>query len=422
MTEKNSQNCQNALEKNQKCKADFEKQAGLPTIFNQSSRSMQNVFRSLTLLINKANANVDELRTTLDDVLKENPNSCSTSSVMERHSNLLSHLEKFEHEVDSLDDDGLLSQSSTRIRDDVSVTTNTTARCPTTRRCSPSMNENSESCNPEFSSFSNKTSPLPPRPEKPSLFLSECHKNEPMLSKFLNGNNENPPSIGMSTASLLRQVKIGNTADAKTGAKHSDKKLAKPEMTVAETTDRFSDTTFSAADHFTVSHQQPETNTDSCDPLNVTSTQIKFQNHFPQENINKHFQSKNILSFDLTPAKQPFELSNTMTNFNQFSESSCQNPNHLQTSILPSLQLHNGQKFKNTQNKILPGNFTPFQPESQVQPVGIEPLNPFGVQQTTCSKPLTAEQKNRAMFSRGKTRAKISTFTSIFKRITSIIK
>ena len=114
-------------------------------------------FRSLTLLINNANANVDELKTTLDAVLKEILNSSSTLSVMERYSSILSRLEKFEHELDSLDDDGLLSQPSTRIRDDVSVTTHTIARCPTSRRCSPSLNEIPEASNPERSSFCNKT-------------------------------------------------------------------------------------------------------------------------------------------------------------------------------------------------------------------------------------------------------------------------
>ena len=92
--------------------------------------------------------NVDELKTTLDAVLKGSPNSTNTSSVMERYSNLLSRLEKFEHEIESLDDNGLLSQSSTRIRYDDSVTTLTTARCPTSRRCSPSKNEIPEASNP----------------------------------------------------------------------------------------------------------------------------------------------------------------------------------------------------------------------------------------------------------------------------------
>ena len=87
--------------------------------------------------------------------------------------------------------------------------------------------------------------------------------------------------------------------------------------------------------------------------------------------------------------KKTFELSNTMTNFNQFYESSCQNANNFQTTNITSLPLHNGQELKNTEHTILPGSSTQFQPQSHVENVGIEPLNPFGVQQTTCSKPLT---------------------------------
>ena len=124
--------------------------------FLQSAFDQRKNFRSFTVLINKAKVNVDELKTTLDAVLKERPHSSSTSSLMERYSNPLLRLEKFEPEIDSLGDDGLLRQSSSRIRDDVSVTTHTTARCPIPRRCSPSMNEIPETSNPERSSFFEK--------------------------------------------------------------------------------------------------------------------------------------------------------------------------------------------------------------------------------------------------------------------------
>ena len=100
-----------------------------------------------------------------------------------------------------------------------------------------------------------------------------------------------------------------------------------------------------------------------------------FVKHYSQENGQN-------LDFDPQQTKQSIKLSNTMTNFNQFSENSCQNANNFQTSNIFSLPLHNGQELKNTENKILPGNFTRFQPQSQVKTVSIEPLNPFGVQQT----------------------------------------
>ena len=101
----------------------------------------------------------------------------------------------------------------------------------------------------------------------------------------------------------------------------------------------------------------------------------------------KYYSQENAQNLDFDP--QPIKLSNTMTNFNQFSENSCRNANNFQTSNIFSLPLHNGQELKNTEIKILAGNFTQFQPQSQVKTVGIESLNPFGVQQTACSKTIT---------------------------------
>ena len=103
---KNSQSCQYALNKFKISELSLKSKLDLL----QSAIDQRKSFRSLTLLINKAKSNVDELKTTLDAVLKESPNSSSTSSVMERYSNLLSRLEKFEHEINSLDDDGLTTQ------------------------------------------------------------------------------------------------------------------------------------------------------------------------------------------------------------------------------------------------------------------------------------------------------------------------
>ena len=292
--------------------------------------------------------------------------------------------------------------------------------------------------------------------------------------------------MGMSTASLFRPINIDNTLESKTEVKHSDKNFAKPETTVAKTLDHFalSDTTLSAVNNFTVNHQQLKADNDSVEPLSFVSTQNKFQNQFLQENFNDQFQSKNMLSelsrdiaeerfqtqtfepksmgcskyqgthnsrlmncssvtynsqenaknldFDPQPTKQPIELSNTMTNFNQISENSCQNANNFQSSNIFSLPLHNGQELKNTENKILPGNFTEFQPQSQAKIVGIEPLSPFGVQQTTCSKIITESvpiahsistfSPTSTASSRAKSRVTITTFTSIFQRITSNIK
>ena len=102
----------------------------------------------------------------------------------------------------------------------------------------------------------------------------------------------------MNTSSLFRPINIDNTVESKTEVKHSDKNFGKPETTVAKTPDRFalSDTTISAVDNFTVNQQQLNEDNDSIQPLSFVSTQNKFQHHFPQENVNNKFQSKNILS------------------------------------------------------------------------------------------------------------------------------
>ena len=135
------------------------------------------------------------------------------------------------------------------------------------------MNEIPEARNPERSSFPNKTPPLPTRLEKPSLFLFECHRTKPMLSKFLNGNNENPFSIGMSTSSSFRPININNTVESKTEVNYPYKNFAKPETTVAKTPDSFSLSvkTLSADDNFTVNQQQLKSDNDSIQPLSFVS-------------------------------------------------------------------------------------------------------------------------------------------------------
>ena len=88
-----------------------------------------------------------------------------------------------------------------------------------------------------------------------------------------------------------------------------------------------------------------------------------------------------------------------MTNFNLFSENSFQNSKKFQTSHITSLQLHNGQEVKNTENINLPGSFTQFQPQSQVETVGIEPLKQSGIQQTADSKTITGSVPITSSFS-----------------------
>ena len=153
------------------------------------------------------------------------------------------------------------------------------------------MIEIPEDSNP---SLSNKTPHIPPRPEKPSLFLSEYHRTERKMSKFLNSNNKSPLAIGKSSATLFRSFNIDKTADLKTEEKHLVKKFAIPETTVEKTPDCFAlnDTTVSVVYNLKVNHQQLKTDNESIQSLSFRSTQNKFQNNFPQEKLSNQFQSK----------------------------------------------------------------------------------------------------------------------------------
>ena len=116
MTKENSQKLQYALNKFKMTELNMKNQLDLL----QTSVEQRKSFRTPSLLINKIKESVEELKTNLDSIMIKKVSSSSINSVMKRQSNLISRLENLELEVNSLDDDGQLSQSSTRVRDDIS--------------------------------------------------------------------------------------------------------------------------------------------------------------------------------------------------------------------------------------------------------------------------------------------------------------
>ena len=86
----------------------------------QISVEQRNSFRTLSLLNNKISESVEMLERNLDGIMMEKVSSIIINSVMKRHSNSISRLEKLELEVNSLDDEVQLIQSSTRLRDEIS--------------------------------------------------------------------------------------------------------------------------------------------------------------------------------------------------------------------------------------------------------------------------------------------------------------
>ena len=137
----------------------------------QTSVEQRKSFRTLSLLINKIEESVEELKTNLDSIMMEKVSSSSISSVMKRQSNLISRLEKLELEVNSLDDDGQLSQSSTRVRDDISCISQSSRRQLELHRSDSQKSEQNNTTvkNPA----SDVSPPVPPRPAKPSFFLPQ---------------------------------------------------------------------------------------------------------------------------------------------------------------------------------------------------------------------------------------------------------
>ena len=109
---------------------------------------------------------------------------------MKRQSNLISRLEKLELEVNSLDDDGQLSQSSTRVRDDISCVSPSSRRQLASQRLT-TVSQNSVKNDMTAKKLASDVSPpVPPRPAKPSFFLPQGENKPNILSKFLQSNRQ----------------------------------------------------------------------------------------------------------------------------------------------------------------------------------------------------------------------------------------
>ena len=184
MTKENSQKLQYALNNFKMTELNMKNQLDLL----QTSVEQRKSFRSLSLLINKIKESVEELKTNLDSIMMEKESSSSINSVMKCQSNLICRLEKLELEVNSLDDDGQLSQSSTRVRNDISCVSQSSRRQLESHRLIP-VSQNSEQNNMTVKNPASDVSPpVPQRPAKPSFFLLQGENKPNFLSKFLQSN------------------------------------------------------------------------------------------------------------------------------------------------------------------------------------------------------------------------------------------
>ena len=156
----------------------------------QTSVEQRKSFRTLSLLINKIKESVEKLKTNLDSIMMEKVSSSSLNSVTKRQSNLISRLENLELEVNSLDDDGQLSQSSTRVRDDISCVSQYSRRQLELHRLTlVSQNSEQNSMTVKYP-VSDVSSPVPPRTVKPSFFLPQGENKPNLFVKFFQSNRQ----------------------------------------------------------------------------------------------------------------------------------------------------------------------------------------------------------------------------------------
>ena len=186
MTKENNQKLQYALNKFKMTELNMKNQLDLL----QTSVEQRKSFHTLSLLIKKIKESVEELKTNLDSIMMEKLSSSSINSVMKRQSNLISRLEILELEVNSLDDDGQLSQSSTRVRDDINCVSQSSRRQLESHRLTP-VSQNSEKNNMTVKNPASDVSPsVPTRPSKLAFFLQQGENEPNLLLKFLESNRQ----------------------------------------------------------------------------------------------------------------------------------------------------------------------------------------------------------------------------------------
>ena len=95
----------------------------------------------MSLMINKTKFQETELKKLSEEVMRQQPHLSTASSILNRQTTLITRLNEMELQVDLLDDDGQLSQSSSRIRDNVSLISN---RRNLSRQSTPAPSDDKE--------------------------------------------------------------------------------------------------------------------------------------------------------------------------------------------------------------------------------------------------------------------------------------
>ena len=179
MSKQNSAECQFAINMFKATEMSMKKLLDLLEKTVEQKKS----FRSLSLMINKIKGQETELKKLSEEVMRQQPHQSTASSILNRQTALITRLNELELRVDLLDDDGQLSQSSSRIRDDVSMIS---SRRNLSRQSTPAPSDDKERIQHQrdieekqtSSNLFNQPPPIPPRPRQPSLFLYKHLMNQ----------------------------------------------------------------------------------------------------------------------------------------------------------------------------------------------------------------------------------------------------
>ena len=193
MLKQNSAECQFAINMFKATQMSMKKLLDLLEKTVEQKRS----FRSLSLMINKIKGQEAELRKLSEEVMRQQPHQSTASSILNRQTTLITRLNELELQVDLLDDDGQLSQSFSRVRDDVSMFS---SRRTLSRQSKPAPSDVKEQIHSQraieekqtSSNISDKPPPIPPRPRQPSLFLQTSIEPGLQIQHVLEAHQRNP--------------------------------------------------------------------------------------------------------------------------------------------------------------------------------------------------------------------------------------
>ena len=192
MSKQNSAECQFAINMFKATEMSMKKLLDLLEKTVEQKKS----FRSLSLMINKIKGQETELKKLSEEVMRLQPHQSTASSILNRQTALITRLNELELRVDLLDD-GQLSQSSSRIRDDVSMIS---SRRNLSRQSTPAPSDDKERIQHQrdieekqtSSNIFNQPPPLPPRPRQPSLVLQTSNEPGLQIQHVLEAHQRNP--------------------------------------------------------------------------------------------------------------------------------------------------------------------------------------------------------------------------------------